>query len=148
MFTHLLVALDGSPEAEAVIPHSLAIASSMNAEVTLLRIVDAVSADWSERGALATSQLEAASRNALAEQARLYLERVAAPMRQRGVIVNVLVHQGAAARQIVAAARDVEADGIAMATHSRHGLNRLVFGSVAEEVLHAAQIPVILVPAA
>jgi nucleotide-binding universal stress UspA family protein len=34
-----------------------------------------------------------------------------------------------------------------MATHSRRGLNRLVFGSVAEEVLHAAQVPVLLVPA-
>ncbi len=147
MFTHLLVTLDGSPRAEAVIPHSLAIATSMHAELTLLRIVDAVSADWSERGALGPGQLEAASRNAFTEQARAYLERTAAPLRQRGVIVNVLVRQGTAARQIVAAARDIEADGIAMATHSRHGLNRLVFGSVAEEVLHAAKVPVILVPA-
>jgi len=148
MFTHLLVTLDGSPRAESVIPHSISIASSMHAEVTLLRIVDAVSADWSERGALGPSQLEAASRNAFAEQARAYLERTAVPMRQRGVVVNVLVRQGTAAKQIVAAAKDVEADAIAMATHSRRGLNRLMFGSVAEEVLHAAQIPVILIPAA
>ncbi len=147
MFTHLLVTLDGSARAEAVLSHSEAIASSMNAELTLLRIVDAVSADWGERGALGPSQIEAASRNALVEQARAYLERVAVPMRQRGVIANVLVRQGTAAKQIVAAARDIEADAIAMATHSRRGLNRLVFGSVAEEVLHAAHVPVLLVPA-
>jgi nucleotide-binding universal stress UspA family protein len=148
MFTHLLATLDGSPRSEAVIPHSISIATSMRAEITLLRIVDAVSADWSERGALGPSQLEAASRNAFAEQAHAYLERVATPIRQRGIIVNVLVRQGTAAKQIVQAAQDVDADAIAMATHSRRGLNRLVFGSVAEEVLHAAQVPVLLVPAA
>ena len=148
MFTHLLVTLDGSPRAESVLPHATSIASSMGAEITLLRIVDAVSADWSERGALGPSQLEAASRTAFTEQARAYLDRVAVPIRQHGVIVNVLVRQGIAARQIVAAAKDIEADAIAMTTHSRRGLNRLMFGSVAEEVLHATKIPVILVPAA
>ena len=146
MYTHLLVTLDGTPRAEAVIPHSLAIARSMGAETTLLRIVDAVSGEWSERGALGPSQLEAASRNAFAEQARQYLERLAAPMRESGVTVNVLVRQGTAARQIVAAAREIEADAIAMATHSRRGINRLVFGSVAEEVLHTACVPVLIVP--
>jgi nucleotide-binding universal stress UspA family protein len=148
MFTHLLVALDGSARAESVIPHTLSIASSMHAELTLLRIVEAVSADWSERGALGPSRLEAASRDTFAEQARAYLERVAAPMRQRGVIVNVLVRQGAPAKQIVAAARDIEADAIAMAAPSRRLLDRLVFGCVAEEVLRDAKLPMLLVPAA
>jgi len=148
MYTHLLVTLDGTPRAEVVIPHSLAIVRSMGAEATLLRIVDAVSGEWSERGALGPSQLEAASRSAFAEQARLYLERIAQPMRESGVTVNVLVRQGTAAREIVAAAKDIDADAIAMATHSRRGINRLVFGSVAEEVLHTARVPVLLVPAA
>jgi nucleotide-binding universal stress UspA family protein len=148
VYTHLLVTLDGTPRAEAVVPHSVAIARSMSAEVTLLRIVDAVSGEWSERGALGPSQLEAASRNAFAEQARQYLERVAAPIRESGVTVNVLVRQGTAARQIVAAAKDIDADAIAMATHSRRGLNRIVFGSVAEEVVHTTSVPVLLVPAA
>lgn len=148
MFTHLLVTLDGSQRAEAVVPHAIAIASSMNAEVTLLRIVDAVGADWSERGAIGPSRVQSAAPSASAEHANVYLERIAAPMRQRGVPVNVLVRQGTPARQIVAAAKEIDADAIAMATHSRHGLGRLMFGSVAEEVLHAANLPVILIPAA
>jgi nucleotide-binding universal stress UspA family protein len=147
MFTHLLVTLDGSPRAEAVIPHCMDVARSMGAEITLLRVVEAVGADWSERGALGKSQLELASRTALAEQAESYLGRVALQMRQGGVKVRTLVRQGVPARQIVATAADVEADAIAMATHSRRGINRLMFGSVAEEVLHSSSVPVLLVRA-
>ncbi len=145
MYKHLLVTLDGSPGAEAVIPHSVDIARSMDAEVTLLRIVDAVGADWSERGALGKAQVDAAARSPFADQAQVYLERVATPLRESGLRVNTLVRQGAAARQIVAAAKDVEADAIAMSTHSRRGINRAMFGSIAEAVLHESSLPVLLV---
>jgi nucleotide-binding universal stress UspA family protein len=68
-------------------------------------------------------------------------------MRLRGVIVNVLARQGTPAKQIVATARDIEADAIAIATHARRLLDRHLFGCVAEEVLGVANIPVLLVPA-
>ncbi len=147
MYRHLLVTLDGTPRAESVIPHSIDVARSMAAEMTLLRIVDAAGADWSERGALGKSALEAASRTALTEQAQDYLDRVAEQVRRSGVNVNTLVRQGPPARQIVDTAKDIDADVIAIATHSRRGINRLMFGSVAEEVLHSSSIPVLLVRA-
>jgi len=147
MFKHLLVTLDGSPRAEAVIPHSIGVARSMGAEITLLRVVEAVGADWSERGALGKSQVDATLGTAFGEQAGDYLGRVALQIRQSGVKVRTLVRQGVPARQIVATAADIEADAIAMATHSRRGINRLMFGSVAEEVLHSSSVPVLLVRA-
>lgn len=58
-----------------------------------------------------------------------------------------MVKQGAPAKQIVGTAREVEADAIVMATHSRRGLNRLMFGSVAEAVLHESHLPILLVRA-
>ena len=59
-----------------------------------------------------------------------------------------MVKQGAPAKQIVATAKESDADAITMATHSRRGFNRLMFGSVAEEVLHESQLPILLVRAA
>jgi nucleotide-binding universal stress UspA family protein len=148
MFKHLLVTLDGSTNAECVVAHARDVAQSMSAQVTLLRIVDAVGSDWSERGALGKKAEGSAVNVALFEQAESYLERVARQMRSAGVKVQTVVRQGAAARQIVAAAKEVDADAIAMATHSRRGVSRLMFGSVAEEVLHSSNLPILLVRAA
>jgi len=145
MFRHLLVTLDGTSRSEAVIPHALDIARSMGSQITLLRIVDAPASDWSERGAIGKAHLETTTGAALTERARDYLARVAALVRQSGVQVSTIVEEGAPARRIVAAADEIGADAIAMATHSRRGINRLMFGSVAEAVLHQANVPVLLV---
>lgn len=145
MFKHVLVTLDGSPRSETVIPHASAIAQSMSAELTLVRIVDAVSSDWSERGALGKSNATTPGSSLFFDQAQAYLERVAALVRADGVTVHTIVKQGAPAKQIVAAAKEVDADAIAMATHSRRGVSRLMFGSVAEEVLRETLLPILLV---
>ncbi len=146
MFTHLLVTLDGTPSAEAVIPHATDLALAMHAEITLLRIVDAASTDWGERGAIGRPQ-STAIRSSYVEGASAYLENIAAQMQARGITAHAVVKQGAAAKQIVAAANEAEADVIAMATHSRRGLGRLMFGSVAEAVLHESHLPIILIRA-
>lgn len=148
MFKHLLVTLDGSPQAESVIPHAIDIAKTMGAELTLLRVVDAANSDWSERGAIGKSQAASTIRSTYVDQATAYLERVAEQLRHSGVPARAVVKQGQAGRQIVATAKEVDADAITMTTHSRRGINRLMFGSVAEEVLHESQLPIILVHAA
>jgi nucleotide-binding universal stress UspA family protein len=145
MFKHLLVTLDGTARSEAVIPHAIDIATSMNTRITLMRIVDAAASDWSERGAIGKGHLETTSGTLMTMHAQEYLDRVAAQIRQRGVKVDTFVEEGAAAKKIIAAARDLDADGIAMATHSRRGINKLMFGSVAEAVVHEASVPVLLV---
>ncbi len=147
MFKHLLVTLDGSAKSECVVAHARDVAQSMSARVTLLRFVEPIDLDWSERGALGKKAAGAAIHPALFEQAESYLERVARQMRTAGVKVQTIVKQGAAAKQIVAAADEVNADAIAMATHSRRGVSRLMFGSVAEEVLHGSNLPILLVRA-
>jgi nucleotide-binding universal stress UspA family protein len=54
------------------------------------------------------------------------------------------VRFGEAVAEILAGAREVGADLIAMTTHGRGGLGRLLFGSVAEAVLRQAETPVFL----
>jgi nucleotide-binding universal stress UspA family protein len=65
-------------------------------------------------------------------------------MRRRSARVTVQVRFGEAVAEILAGAREVGADLIAMTTHGRGGLGRLLFGSVAEAVLRQAEIPVFL----
>lgn len=145
MYKHILVTLDGTSEGEAVMPHALDVARAMEATLTLLRVVEPPHAEWSERGALGKAQAESIATARLADQAEAYLEKIVSEARRMGVDAHTLVRQGPAARQIVAVARELDADAIAMSTHSRRGLNRLMFGSVAEAVLHETSIPVVLV---
>lgn len=147
MYTHLLITLDGTPRAESVLTDAVELARSMRASVTLLRVVDPVTSEWSERGAMGRSQRETSPHSASADRAQAYLERLAGQIRATGVQVDTLVRQGQAAKQIVAAAEDVDADVIAMSA-SRRALNRLLFGSTTEDVLRHSALPVLLIRSA
>jgi nucleotide-binding universal stress UspA family protein len=147
MFRHLLVTLDGSPRAEAVVPHAIDVARSMGAEITLLRVVDPIATEWGERGAMGKTTRESLLAQAFVDQAQAYLDRVAARVASQGVRVHTSVKQGQAGKAVVQAARDCKADAIAMAARTRRGLGRLVFGGGVEDVVQESGLPVLLVRA-
>jgi nucleotide-binding universal stress UspA family protein len=100
-------------------------------------------------GALAPAAIEDDDPAAEVAAAREYLESVAAGLRARGHEVQVAVEHGPAAATILDYAREQAADAIALATHGRGGLARLVLGSVAYETARRAAVPLLLVrPAA
>jgi nucleotide-binding universal stress UspA family protein len=76
-----------------------------------------------------------------------YLAALAAELRDKGIHVQIRVRRGEPATEIAAGARDAGADLVAMSTHGRGGLGRLVFGSVAQEVLRRVELPVVLMRA-
>jgi nucleotide-binding universal stress UspA family protein len=80
----------------------------------------------------------------LRADAEEYLASIATTLRGRGVRVTTHVRIGDAVDEILAGARESEADLIAMTTHGRGGLGRLLFGSIAEAVLRQAEVPVFL----
>jgi nucleotide-binding universal stress UspA family protein len=63
------------------------------------------------------------------------------------VDLHLLVRRGDPAHEILAAAADLEADAIIIATHGRTGWRRLLFGSVAETVFRGAACPVLTIRA-
>lgn len=149
MFRHLLVTLDGSRSSEAILPYVTDLAKRLNASVTLVRIVStagAVHVNPGERGAVGRPRMDAVRRRAETE-AHDYLERQAQTLRRFDIAVSTDVRSGDPAVEIVSAAQDLRADTIAMATHSRRGIDRIMLGSVAERVLHLARVPVILLRA-
>jgi nucleotide-binding universal stress UspA family protein len=66
---------------------------------------------------------------------------------EKGLRVQVFTPSGDPARRIIDIAREMEVGLIAMTTHGRSGLSRVVFGSVAESVVREAPVPVLLMRA-
>jgi nucleotide-binding universal stress UspA family protein len=75
------------------------------------------------------------------------LDDIARLARARGRVVEVHTYTGAVAPALIAAARDLRSGLIVMSTHGGSGLGRWVSGSVTDQVLRAAEAPVLLVPA-
>ena len=145
---HLLIPLDGSEFASAVIPHAVALATLTRAEVTLLSVADPVLAAASEATGEAGAQLTPAqAADEVEGEAVLdsvFLERTARPLRARGLAVHTAVLTGRQpARAIVDYAAQHAVDLIAMTTHGRGAVRRLFAGSVADGVLRAASMPIL-----
>jgi nucleotide-binding universal stress UspA family protein len=140
MYKRALVPLDGSMVAEAIVPFILEIAGPLDMEVALLRVLIPVPPIVME----GSRHVIVEDVEKIRKDAEEYLRSVAAGLRGRGVRVTVQARFGDPVAEILAGAREVEADLIAMSTHGRGGLGRLLFGSVAEAVLRQAEIPVFM----
>lgn len=140
-FRRVLVPLDGSPEAEMVLPAVLQLARPLGLEIVLLRVVPSLTAVVAE--GVRRDVVQNVER--IRQQAEDSLCQIADRWCAEGFRFTTSVRTGDAAAEIVAGARESAVDLIAMATHGRSALGRLFFGSVAEAVLHVADVPVFLV---
>jgi nucleotide-binding universal stress UspA family protein len=140
MYKRVLVPLDGSALAEGVLPLLLEIAGPLDMTIVLLRVLEPVTPlAVEDMRAVPVEVTEVRKRDA-----EEYLRPIAAALRARGVTAEWEIRTGRPEEEIVAAARAAGADLIAMSTHGRSGLGRLLFGSVAEQVLRHADVPVFL----
>lgn len=141
MFKRILVALDRSERSEQVLPWVRGLALPAGAGVVLLHVCPEPEPVVAEGHVVAfVDQVEAQRR----EDATGYLEGVARTLRMAGFLVDVCVRFGEPAKEILEAAREAGADLIALATHGRSGIARLLHGSVASQVLRRAHVPVLL----
>lgn len=130
MYDCILVPLKGDATDEAVVAHTGSLAAMSGGRVVLLRVVHSHSRD------------EAAF---LEEQSRIYLDGQVAQLASEGVAAEGRVATGEPAPTIVAAARELEADLIVMATHGHREMRHLLMGSVTEDVVRSGIVPVLLV---
>jgi nucleotide-binding universal stress UspA family protein len=144
LFHRLLVPLDGSTLAEAVLPYVRRLASPRGTRVVLLQVIDpapVVAAMETPAAAQIIAEAEERDRR----EGQTYLERMRARLAADGMDVTPILRVGDPATAIEEIARDENVELIAMTTHGRTGLGRLVFGSVAERVIRSALVPVFLV---
>lgn len=140
MFKKILVPLDGSTWSEAVLPHVRVLAREQQAEVALLRISTAALHVYSE---VPFNYAELIERD-IADCKR-YVEAIAESLRKEGITVATSVVDGYVAESILDYAEQNKVDLIAMSTHGRSGVRRMLLGSTADRVVHGARTPVLLV---
>ena len=141
MYKRAIVPLDGSALAETIIPFLVEIAGPLDMSVVLLRVVEPIPP--SVVGGPTHGMLE--NIDVRLKDASEYLAPLAVGLRARGIQVECLVRHGQpVSDKILAVAIEAGADLIAMTTHGRSGLGRLLFGSVAEALLRQAHVPVFL----
>jgi len=140
VYKRVLVPLDGSELSESVLSFVTDIAGPLDMTIVLLRVLEPVTPAMVEAaGGAVADDLETRRRDA-AE----YLAPLEIGLRARGIETTSVVRVGRAEDEILAAGQAEGADLIAMSTHGRSGLGRLLFGSVAEQVLRHAEVPVFL----
>lgn len=145
LFDDILVTLDGSKEAEAILDHVVALAEIADAKLRLLRVVhfpaELVSAYPPHTFEMNEEMVEAGER-----RARRYLEGVAEELSGRGAKVEIGIRVDShPAQGIVHEVEETAPDLLAMTTHGRGGISRTVLGSVTDKVIRAVHTPLFVV---
>jgi nucleotide-binding universal stress UspA family protein len=142
----VLITLDGSALSDRAIEPGLAVAQTLNAAVTMLRVVPRVSIngklDEHERGLSRRMQED------LIEEAKDYLRtscRSEAAQSARSVPIKSEVRIGSPAEIILEYIETYGTDLIVMATHGRTGLKRWVYGSVTAKVLRSVNCSMLVI---
>jgi nucleotide-binding universal stress UspA family protein len=145
LLRHLLIPLDGTPYAEAILKPALALGALMDADYTLLRVVEPVPVVGLDVPGYGVAGLDETLMDRLHTLSQEYLHGVAERLRGQGARVQtrVILNQlaaGAILNEVVTGRHEA----LALQTHGRGGLSRLVLGSVADKVLRAATVPVLV----
>jgi nucleotide-binding universal stress UspA family protein len=138
-FGHVLIPLDGAPADEEAIDHAIAVAGDRTVEFHLLQVIVPIAyiAEPANTALLEDIDLD--------EIARTYLEDVANRFRSRGLTVSTeVLHHPSPARAILDVADEHGVDLIAMETHGRSGVAKLLIGSVTDKVVRASPVPVLV----
>ncbi|MEI6186579.1 MAG: universal stress protein [Dehalococcoidia bacterium] len=144
MYQKIMVPLDGSQVAECVIPHIETIAGKADTNVELVTVIEPL--EIPTRGQIAISDDEIKQIDAEGKkEAHKYLDQVCLRLKQAGVNARVVLLTGRAADSLVRYANNNDVDLIIMATHGRSGISKMFWGSVAEKILRATTIPVLLI---
>jgi nucleotide-binding universal stress UspA family protein len=138
----VLIPLDGSALAEQIIPHAIALGRLSRAEYTLLHVIEPIAEAYGME--LSRAGFDEAALARMRVVAQDYLDGVAARFQAEALRVRTAVDSDPAPQAILEYARVHAIDLIALATHGRGGVARLLLGSVADKVARSATIPVLL----
>lgn len=133
----ILIATDFSEPSEKALRHSLALARLYGSRFTLAHIVSSLGLTMAGPDAIAACE-EATSRQAAELEDSLI--RSAA---LNGIEHKFVVRQGELWLELHKIIREEGADLLVVGTHARHGIAKLFFGSVAEEIFRQADCPVL-----
>ncbi|HUX86608.1 MAG TPA: universal stress protein [Chloroflexota bacterium] len=138
--SRLLVPLDGSQLAEAILPIADRLAEAGGATISLLHVIEKA----------APTEVHGERHLTSRPEAEAYLSEIARRLREAGRRVEYHVHEvpvGNVAQSIAAHAEEKGSDLILISTHGEGGIREAIWGTIAQQVLHLSTRPVLLVQA-
>ena len=140
VYRNILVAVDGSPDADAALEHATALARDQRARLTLVTAMPQLPA---------TALLASGAAPPRSEVVKHYSDmlRQAADTLPEDVSVTTLLVEGPPAKALIERARSGAFDLIVMGSHGHGRLHTSLLGCVSQKVLHASPIPVLLIRA-
>lgn len=145
MYQHIMVPLDGSELAEHVLPHLEAIAKGCNAgKITLIRVVEPFHLYGGVESRVSPEERQRLEADAV-NIARNYLDQQVKQLTDKGITAQAEVRQGKIIEELLDYADTQNVDLTVIATHGRSGISRWVWGSVADRLLRASRVPVLVV---
>lgn len=143
MFSHILVATDGSELAEKSLPYAIELAKKFGARVTAVAVIDL----YPYIGAIEVMPVGMDMwQDEVRKQADAALQRVRDRLQAAGVSCDTVVQEDAQAWRGVLAVADKQAcDAIVLASHGRGGVSSALLGSQTARVLSHSKLPVVVV---
>ena len=148
----VLIALDYSPSAQKIAETGFDLAKALNAQTILLHVTSIAtyysSLNYSPiMGFGNFSQSDVVEKDTTTELMKV-AERFLHKAKQHlgDKTIQTFLLNGDPGEGILKTAADLKVDLIVMGTHSRHGLEKIFLGSVAEKVLHHSLIPLFIIP--
>ena len=143
MYNKILVPLDGSKRAEAVLPHAMEMANRYGAEIIFLRVEELyVMLEWDEVVDLAKCHEKFDTRKKASES---YLDQIKSEFRDKGIKTDTRVVYGPVVKSILTIAEEMDVGIIIMASHGLSGLPRTFYGSVTAGVLQKIDRPLLII---
>jgi nucleotide-binding universal stress UspA family protein len=143
MFSHLLIATDGTEFSDKAVQQGTALAKTLGAKVTFVYVTEpwtsAVSGEWAIAFPV-EEYMETATANA-----KKILEAAATEASNSNVPCDTIhVPDQFAAEGIIEVAKARGCDLIVMASHGRRGFARFLLGSQANRVLTHSSVPILI----
>jgi len=147
MYEKILVPLDGSKRAEAILPHVKDIARQFDSEIILITVVEPAMINveiGNPMGTPAMGRYQQALID-LWKHTEAYLERLMNDLREEGFRAKFVLEYGAIVETIADYATSEDVDLVAIASHGRSGFGHLFYGSVAAAALNRLEKPILVI---
>lgn len=147
MYKRIAVAVDGSPTSELALDEALKLAREGQSQLLLLHVTEDTSLAWSG-GDWMVAMPPVVSPELFEELGRQILDHARERVRRAGLDAELscVNDEGRRLGNVIAEeAQAWKADLIVIGSHGRKGMDRFLLGSVAEGVMRAATMPVLLV---
>jgi len=137
----IAIPVDFSEVSSVIAEWGKALAKRLGAKIVLINVIEDISAFNVATDAKTLQELE----KTLLERAREYMQSFLSKHFSDFPQVKSVITKGKVVEKIIEVAKENKADLIIMGTHGRKGLDKIIFGSVAEGVVKYSPIPVLTI---